>query len=77
MSKWFVTSRGVMGPLLAIVAILVVAKGGEFSAESQSLVLNQLDAFVAAGAALAGSAVGIYGRMKASGPVTVLPTLNK
>ena len=72
--KWFVTSRGVMGPAVAILAILLTANGIEFDAEEQSLVLNQLDGVVAAGIALAGSIVGIWGRIKASQPVAGLPS---
>ena len=71
--KWFLTSRGVLGPMLAIVAIGLAANGVEFSAESQTLLLGQLDAVVLAGVALVGSLVGIYGRVKARRPLSVLP----
>ncbi len=71
--KWFVTSRGVMGPLLAIVAVALAAKGVEVSPETQALVLDQLDAIVLAGMALLGSLLGVWGRVKAKGDVTLYP----
>ena len=73
MPKWFLTSRGVMGPLFAIGAIVLGAYGVEFNVENQALVLNQVDAVAVAVVALIGSVVGIYGRVKASGGISALP----
>ena len=71
--KWFLASRGVLGSLLAIAAIGLAAYGVEFSPESQTLLLDQLDAVVLASMALVGSVVGIYGRLKAKRALTILP----
>jgi hypothetical protein len=62
-----------MGPLLTIAAIGLAAYGIEFGVEEQVLLLDQVEVLVLAGVALVGSLSGIYGRLKAKRPVTLLP----
>lgn len=72
-SKWFLLSRGILGPLLAMAGVVLAANGVDFDQEQQRVVLTQFDAFVGSAMTLAGSLLGMYGRAKASQSLTFLP----
>ena len=65
-AKPFWLSRGVMGPVVAMVALVVGwVFGVEVDAATQAMVVDQVVALVSAGAVLVGSVVGIIGRVAA------------
>lgn len=71
--KWFLTSRGVMGPLLSVLAIVLGYFNVDFTASEQGAIITQAEAMVVAGTALLGSVLGLIGRIRARSQVTLLP----
>ncbi|MGF3028075.1 hypothetical protein ACQVP2_35470, partial [Methylobacterium aquaticum] len=65
-------SKTIIGAGIAGASVLGgIAFGFQLDAETQRVVADQATAFVTAGAALGGTLLAIYGRVKASRPVTL------
>jgi hypothetical protein len=62
---WYL-SKGVLGPLVAVVALIAGAFGVKVDAATQALVVDQVIGAVSAGVALLGAIVGIWGRITAT-----------
>ena len=67
-------AKGVLGPLVAIGALAAGAFFGvEIDEQTQQLLVGQAEALIVGGLALAGSIVGIYGRIVARQPIGKKP----
>ena len=64
-------SKGVWGPVLTMGAIILAFFGITVDAEDVTHITEQLDTLITAGVALAGSVIGLIGRIQAKGPVTL------
>ncbi|MGC5778819.1 hypothetical protein [Methylobacterium sp. NFXW15] len=62
---WYL-SKGIIGSLLAIVAVIAGFFGVKVDAGTQQVVADQLTTLLAAGAALLGSLLGLWGRVSAT-----------
>ncbi len=68
--KWFLWSLGVLGPVLVFVAAGLAIAGVEFSPEQQAALVGQWEVLGTAGLAMAGSIVGLIGRVRAKASLT-------
>lgn len=71
--KWMVFSRGVVGPVVALVSMALMAAGVEFSADDQRIVVDSWTATVQGMVTLAGVVLGLVGRIRARKTLTALP----
>jgi hypothetical protein len=63
-------SRGVMGPVVSVLALLIGVVGGvQVDAATQAIIVDQVVGLVSAAVVLIGSVVGIWGRIKARQPI--------
>ena len=63
-------SRGVLGPLVAIVVVVVAQLFGEsITPEEQTTLVQGVGDVIVKLGVIAGSVVGIYGRIRASQPI--------
>jgi hypothetical protein len=62
-------SKGIVGPLVAILALVLSFFGVKIDPATQGLIVDQAIAGLGAAVALLGSIVGIWGRVTASRPI--------
>lgn len=62
---WYL-SKSIIGSLLAIAAVIAGFFGVKVDASTQQVVADQLTTLLAAGAALIGSLLGLWGRFSAT-----------
>lgn len=69
-TKPFWLSRGVMGPIVAILAMVLGWVGGvQVDAATQAVVVDQVVGLASAAVVLIGSVMGIIGRLRARKPI--------
>lgn len=68
--KWFVWSRGVLGPVLVLAAAALAIAGVEFSPEQQAALVGQWEVLGTAALAVVGSVVALVGRIRAKASLT-------
>jgi hypothetical protein len=67
--SWWL-SRGVMGPVVSVLALLIGVFGGvQVDAATQAIIVDQVVGLASAGVVLIGSIVGIWGRIRAKQPI--------
>ena len=72
-SKWILQSKGVLGPVLALVGLYLGANGVPFGLEEQSALLEAYDQAAGSAMTLGGIVLGLYGRLVAEKKLRLTP----
>lgn len=62
---WYL-SKGILGPLVTVLALIAGAFGVKIDPATQGLIVDQVSGAITAVVALVGALVGIYGRITAT-----------